>query len=376
MARNLQKKLATVLSLMLVLVMVLSACAPAAKNDTPANDTPAQDTQTSTTETPETTDTPAADTSADDAAKYNFAIVQGGIHPYYTPFPQALADVAADLGIPEPRREAVAFFNQEEQSALIESLIASGITGIAMQPADAVAGNEIISDMMDQGINVVGFAGPPEEPSDMIFCLATDTYTAAYEGAKQLCEEIGGKGAIVHLTSASIEPNTQKRIDGVAAALEEYPDVTLYQTIADIEDTESAQNAIESLMTSSADEIDGIMATSYVPSVVVSAIFTQRQETRIKAVLCDADDAVVQAIKDGWVTGTMNQNPYAQAYLCTLALKMMADGYTYKADSPFFIDSGFVYLNKDNIETKDEVARNFLETFKPQFIALFDEPAK
>lgn len=377
MSKKMQRMLVMILALAMVLVTVLSACAPATKDETPANNdatttTPANDTAANDT----ASDNTAADAETSGDVEYNFALVQAGIHPFYNPFPGALADFARDYNTTEPRLEAVAFLNMEEQSALIESLVASGINGLAFQPADPVAGNEVITDLMNEGINVVGFAGTPEEPTDMIFCLATDVYTAAYEGAKQLCEEMGGKGAIVHLTGNPSETNTQKRIDGVAAAIAEYPDVTLFQTIADIDATEPAQNAIDSLLSASGDQIDGIISTVYVPSVVLSTVFTQRQETRIKSVLCDADDAVVQAIKDGWVTGTMNQNAYAQAYLCSLGLKMLADGYTYKADSPFFIDSGFVYLNKDNVDTKDEEALKFTENFKPQFIALFDEPAK
>jgi len=308
--------------------------------------------------------------------EYNFAVVQAGIHPYYTPFPQAIKDAAADLGIPEPSLHAAAFFNQEEQSTLIESIIAQGINGIAMQPADPVAGNELITQMMNKGIKVVGFAGPPVEPTDMIFCLATDTGTAAYEGAKNLINAIGGSGNIVHITGQAQDSNTQKRIDGVQKAVDETNgSVKLIQTITDVDQTEAAQNAIDSLLSASEDQIDGIISTVYIPSVTLATVFTQRQETRIKVVACDADEAVIKAIKDGYITGTMNQNPYAQAYLCVKALKMFEDGWTYKEDSPFFLDSGFVYLNQENVDQKDELARKFMESLSSTFESYFNPPA-
>ena len=364
------KRTAVIVCWILVVALCFVACAQETESDTAANTTEAE------SESVVTSESSSEAASSEDAAEYNFAVVQAGIHPYYTPFPQAVADATADLGIPEPNLQAVSFFNQEEQTTLIESLVAQGINGIAMQPADPVAGNELITQMMEQGINVVGFAGTPAEPTDMIFCLATDTKTAAYEGAKHLIEAIGGSGSIVHLTGQAADTNTQKRIEGVQEAVDETNGaVTLLQTITDVDATEAAQNAIDSLLSASEDEIDGIISTVYIPSVTLSTVFTQRQEARIKTVVCDADDAVIQAIKDGYITGTMNQNPYAQCYLCIKALKMLEDGWTYKDDSPFFLDSGFVYLNQGNVEQKDELARQFMESLSGTFEDYFNPPA-
>jgi len=361
MKRN--NRLMVFICLILVTALSLVACTGPANNPTEPGKSVAE------------TSGESAVTAVESAPEYNFVLVQAGIHPFYDPFPQAIDDATADLGIPKPQLQAVAFLSQEEQFTLIESLIAQGINGLAFQPADPVAGNEIITQMMNQGINVVGFAGPPSEPTDMLFCLATDTETAAYEGAKHLIEAIGGSGNIVHITGQAQDGNTQKRIEGVQRAVDENPGMTLIQTITDVDATEAAQNAIDSLLSASEDQIDGIISTVYIPSVTLATVFTQRQESRIKVVACDADDAVIQAIKDGYITGTMNQNPYAQAYLCIKALKMFEDGWTYKEDSPFFLDSGFVYLNQDNVGQKDELARKSMESLASSFEDYFNPPA-
>jgi len=67
---------------------------------------------------------------------------------------------------------------------------------------------------------------------------------------------------------------------------------------------------------------------------------------------------VLQAIKDGFVNGTMLQNPYGQGYIGSFALDRLRNGCTVKADAPFktnaltthFIDSGTVYADKSAVD--------------------------
>jgi ribose transport system substrate-binding protein len=72
----------------------------------------------------------------------------------------------------------------------------------------------------------------------------------------------------------------------------------------------------------------------------------------------------------------MSQNPYGQGYICTLTLKMLVDGWTYKSDQPKLIDSGSFLITKDNINQLDtlkiDVTNNILSTW----VSRFNPPAK
>jgi ribose transport system substrate-binding protein len=67
---------------------------------------------------------------------------------------------------------------------------------------------------------------------------------------------------------------------------------------------------------------------------------------------------VLKAIKDGYVDGTMLQNPYGQGYIGAYALDRIRNGCKVKADAPFktialtnrFIDSGTVYADKSAVD--------------------------
>ena len=49
----------------------------------------------------------------------------------------------------------------------------------------------------------------------------------------------------------------------------------------------------------------------------------------------DHDEVVLKAIKDGFVNGTMLQNPYGQGYIGSYALDRLRHGCKVKADAPF-----------------------------------------
>jgi ribose transport system substrate-binding protein len=92
--------------------------------------------------------------------------------------------------------------------------------------------------------------------------------------------------------------------------------------------------------------------------VVAANALRKIGDKRIKMVGIDHDEVVLKAIKDGFVNGTMLQNPYGQGYIGSYALDRIRNGCKVKADAPFktialtnrFIDSGTVYADKDAVD--------------------------
>ncbi len=291
-------------------------------------------------------------------SNYKFAVVKGGINPYFTPVEQAVKDAAKDFEIPEPLLQSPQNWNQDEQNTILDGLVAQGIKGITMCTSDPVAGNEEISKIVDSGVPVITFAMSPALPTKSVLCLATDVADSAYQGTKHLIEAMGKKGNIVHLTGNLTDGNTKLRMDAIDKAIAEYPDVKLLQTITDIDVAEPAQNAVNSLMAAKRNEIDGIISTAYIPSVAVANAVRKLDEKRIKIVGIDTDQIVIDAIKDGYLVGTMAQNPYGQAYLGIYSMKLFADGYKWKKDAPFLINSGTLFIESSNVSTyQDDISK-------------------
>ena len=370
-----------VLLLFVIASMLFSACAPAAAPTTAPTTAPVVAPTTAPVVAPTTapvvapTTAPVVVPTKAAAKTFKVAFVGAMVHPYYNPIPGALKDAERDFNTGPIEWQMPQKFDQNVQNVLIDGLVAKGYNLIGFQVADPVAGNVEMKKVVDQGIPVVTFAGCPETPSPSTFCLATDTGQSAYIATTNLIKLMGGKGNIVHLSGFIAETNTKKRMDGVQKAVDENPGVKLIQTITDIDTAETAQNAVSSLLAAKRSEINGIVATAYNPSVAVANELRSLDEKNIKSVLIDSDQIVLDAIKDGYVSGTMSQNPYGQAYLGVYSLYLMSQGYTWKADAPWFIDSGTFLINQANLATVEKdmakLTSDMVKTWKDKY---FDAP--
>jgi ribose transport system substrate-binding protein len=192
---------------------------------------------------------------------------------------------------------------------------------------------------------------------------------------------MGNKGAIVHLAGLLVDPNTKLREQAVERAVSETNGaVTLLQTVGDTDNQEQGDQKVNALLAGQKDKIGGIIATAYISSVVATTALRNLGDKRIKLVGIDDDKIVLDGIRDGFVAGTIGQNPYGQAYIGTYALDLLASGCSAKADAPWvktpqtahFIDSGTVLISSKNIDNyKDDLkalTHKMQGTFKDTYL--------
>jgi ribose transport system substrate-binding protein len=302
------------------------------------------------------------------ASDNKIALIPGGPHPYFAPWEQAAADAAKDFGIAAVDFKVPAEWKLNLQTELLESLAAQGYNAFGIFPADPVGINSTVEELASSNIPSAALAGCTQDPSKVAFCLGTDVYNSAYLGTKELIKAMGGKGAIVHLAGLLVDPNTTLRVKAVETAVGETNGaVTLLQTVADTDAQEAADQKINALLGAQKDEIGGMIATGYIPSVVAAKSLRALGDKRIKFIGIDDDPIVLDAIKDGFVAGTMAQNPYGQGYIGAYALDLLVGGgCTMKDEAPWiatpqtarFIDSGTMVINEANLATyKDDLKK-------------------
>lgn len=293
--------------------------------------------------------------AADDSL---FALIPGGPHPYFGAWEQAGKDAAKDFGLEGSEFKVPQKWELAQQNQLVESLLSQGYNGFVIFPGDPVGAISTAEELVDNGAYVIAGGGCYKDPSPAAFCLGTDTGNSAYLGTKELIKAMGeGKKRIAHFTGFLVDPNTQLRIDAVKKAAEE-EGAEVVQVIADIDAPEPAEEKISAYLAAHANEVDGIVTTAWVPAVVAANALRKIGDKRIRMVGIDHDEVVLKAIKDGFVDGTMIQNPYGQAYIGSYALDKLRSGCTVKEDAPFksnaltekFIDSGTSYVGADDVD--------------------------
>ena len=301
----------------------------------------------------------ASAATAAQASDNKVAVVVGGPHPYFASMVQATADVKSQFKIGEVEYRVPQAWDLAQQNKLIESLVSTGSKAFLLAPGDPVGSVTMMNELKDSGIISAVMAGCVSDPSPALFCMATDVYKSANMGTKKLIEAMGGSGNIVHFTGLFADSNTQLRIKAVEDAVAETGGkVKLVQTIADIDSPQPADEKINAFLASQGATLNGIVTTAWIPAVVASTSLRTLGDKRIKMVAIDHDPIVLAAIKDGFVNGTMLQNPYGQAFLGTYALDKVLSGCKFKDNAPFaktaqtarFIDTGTLFIGADQVD--------------------------
>ena len=304
------------------------------------------------------------------------ALVPGGPHPYFSAWEQAGQDAMKDFNLGAGDYRVPQKWELSQQSQLLESLLTQGYNSFLIFPGDAVGTNSVVSEIVENGGAAIATAGCLKDPTPALFCMGTDTGNSAYLGTKELIKAMGGKGKIAHFTGFLVDPNTQLRIDAVQKAADETNGaVQVVQVIADIDAPQPAEEKINAYLAAHAAEVDGIVTSAWVPAVTAANSLRKIGDKRIKMVGIDHDEVVLKAIKDGFIDGTMLQNPYGQGYIGSYVLDKLRHGCTLKDDAPWksnaltakFVDSGTVFVDAAQVDTYVDAMRGITKTILANF---------
>ncbi|MBK8047934.1 MAG: substrate-binding domain-containing protein [Anaerolineales bacterium] len=277
-------------------------------------------------------------------------------HPYFEQVKLGVDAFEKDTGI-TVEKQIGPDWEQNSQNQRMEALAAKGFNAFSVYPANASGANGLYEELTATGINIANFGTSTDQPTTASFAVATDVKAAAMAATEELIKAMGGKGNIINILEVLTDPNTVLRKAGIEEVVAKYPDVKIIQEVAGMATTEEATQKVGDALSANIDTVDGIIATGYTPSVAIAQVLGEYKskggERAIHAVGIDTDDIVMQAIKDGVMDGTIVQNPYGHGYLSLMLLKHLADGYK-PIEGVYFIDAGFAFANKDNLETYND----------------------
>jgi len=293
------------------------------------------------------------------------------LHPYFAPVEQVVKDYVNETGI-EVEYRVSQQFSQEEQNTIIEGMVAQGYNGFVIWPAHYTSANVTITELAKQGIPVVAIAVSVALPTDAVLCIDEDTKNSMITLTEGIIKEMGGKGNLVVLLGDLNDPDGVIRKEAVYEVVARYPNIKVIAELADIDNLEGATTKMGSLLGARAKDIDGMIATCYVPSLVGAKDLTEIGDKRIKFVGMGTnyDPPLIQAIEDGYMTGLMNQSPMAQARLGLEAMRLLLSGYTVK-EGAYFVELPNFITTIDNVDdyqkTQIDNLSKMLKTFAEDY---------
>ncbi len=300
------------------------------------------------------------------------------VHPYISEVRAGVEAFAKDAGVPVHCTVGQEW-TQDNQNVNVEALSTQGYRAFSLYPGDPAGANALFKLLKGRGQHVVVFGAEPALPTPAVFTIATDIKSSARAATEELIRLMGGRGRILNLLEVVTDVNTRKRDEGVREAVAAHPGVEIVQTLSDMMQMGEATTKIQSALAARADQIDGIIATGFNPTVAAAAILTEwhkdPRHRRIRFIGIDTHPTVLQAIRDGGIDATVAQNPFGHGYISCALLRLINDGWTPR--QPYqFINSGLVIVSKSNVDTYGLTVRKTTEGILAELKTKYLDPPK
>jgi ribose transport system substrate-binding protein len=325
-------KLFLALSVMVVLSMLIAACAPAA--------TPAPATEAPAAQEPAAPAAPAA-------KPYIPVISKGFQHQFWQAVKagseQAAKDFNVDITFEGPESEAMV----DKQVEMFQTALDKKPAAICLAAVDSKAFEDLLQKAKSQNIPVIGFDSGVD--SDVPLSTAsTDNVAAAALAADKMVELIGGEGEVAIIAH---DQTSRTGIDRVKGFTDEINNkyagkVTIVDTQYGAGDQLKSTDLAKAIIQAHPN-LKGFFGANEGSIIgVLNAVKELGKEGEIVVIGYDSGQQQLDAIRSGVEAGAITQNPVGIGYKCVEAAVKAINGETL----PKTIDTGFYWFDKTNID--------------------------
>ncbi len=248
-------------------------------------------------------------------------------NPYFDTANVGAQEAAGELGV-DVTYTASATADATEQIQLLNSLIAQGVSGLAISANDSDALVPTGAEAMDAGIPVVSWDSAVGEGGRNIHINQADAEGIGRVQVEMVSDLIGGEGQIAILSATSTAPNQNEWIEFMQAELEkpEYANIELVGVVYGDDEDEKSYNEAVGLMRTYPD-LKGIISPTTV-GIAASARAVQDQD-RVGEVFVTGlgtPNQMREYVKSGAAPAFALWNPGDLGYLAIYALHAIASG--------------------------------------------------
>jgi len=289
------------LSLIVLLALILSACAPVA-TEAPAAEPEEAEVQE---EAP-----PAA---ADE--EYIYVSAMGNLeffnaHKYGWEWGgESLGVTATYVGPAE--------YDMNAMVAAFDQAIAKQPKGICVFAVEAILQPQI-DKATDAGIPVATILGDLPE-SKRIAYVGSYQRDLGYTGGMAISEALGGSGKVAILSILGVQMFDDREA-GYREAFDKYPGIEVVQVGDTKADTVTAVNVAKDILTANPDLAAFVGTDSTAGIGAATAVEEAGLVGKVKVVAMDRNSDILQKVKDGTLTGTVAQDDAAMAFWCLQVL--------------------------------------------------------
>jgi len=338
------KKLSTLLALVLIATMVLTACGA---TEPPAEEPAAPAVEETTAPAVEEPAAPAEDAAAKPLKLYAVQHALCAWDSFWCTVEDGIKNAAEDMGVdvtilgPEK-------FDLEKTAQLIEQAVAAKPDGLAVTVTDADLFRAPIQKAIDAGIPVVAYNagnGPIIDNIPYLTYLGQDEYQGGYQGGMRLAADGGTKGVCINQQVG--HAGLDKRCNGFVAALGEKNIPADVLAISD--DPAASQTVISDYYTANPDvDIFLTLGPNGANPFYAFLDAAGLAAGTYKHGTFDNSPEIAAAIKDGTTMFSIDQQPFLQGYGSIQSL-VMVGRYGIKPALPVTA-TGPGFITTDNVD--------------------------
>ena len=293
------------------------------------------------------------------------AYVTNGVDPFWTIAEAGALAAATEFGVDcevlMPPKGLV------DQKRMVEALLANGIDGIAISPIDAANQVQFLNEAAALTNVITQDSDAPD--SDRLCFVGMDNYRAGREAGKLVKEAMPEGGNVMIFVGRLEQLNAQQRRQGLIDELLDRPlqalDSVKYDppgavlegahysilgTRTDNFDYARAKSNAEDAIAAYADLNCMVGLFAYNMPSCLTAVKEAGKLDTIRLVSFDEQDGTLQGIVDGYVYGTVSQQPYQYGYHSVRILAGLARGDESVLPEGGFLEVSVKIVRKDNVE--------------------------
>ncbi|MFV2066696.1 MAG: substrate-binding domain-containing protein [Pirellulales bacterium] len=205
-----------------------------------------------------------------------------------------------------------------DQIKTVESFVADSYDGICLAPLDADALRKKVDQAIAAGIPVVVFDSALRDNSGIVSYVASNNYKGGEMAADYLAELLEDKGQVMMLRYEINSESTEQREQGFLDRMKAHPAIDLISIdrYAGPEEKRAIEKA-ENMLQSFGDQVDGIFCPNEsTSSGMLTALRRSPQGLvgKVKFVGFDAGENLEKGLHEGFLHGTVLQDPYQMGY--------------------------------------------------------------
>jgi len=233
-----------------------------------------------------------------------------------------------------------------EQRRILDDLLTKGVQGIAISPVDPENQTAILNDAAKKALIFTQDSDAPN--SDRLCYVGTDNIAAGRQAGELIKEALPNGGKIMLFVGKLDARNAQDRIEGITQALQGTK-VQIVDTRTDDTDSSRAKSNAADAIVKFPDIQLFVGLWSYNGPAILSAVKDAKKTGKIQIVAFDEADETLKGVQDGFIQGTVVQQPYEFGYQ---AVKLMAralagDKSFIPADKKIIVPT--LVVNKSNV---------------------------